>query len=735
MENNYKGGAFSAPPWQLIAEPNPDLWNTNVSQADPLLVIGVGDFGESLLVRFRAFTKFHRSGFCWSKNDLFGLIVPSNPEVCKQDGTFFKYSMNKIRDLRDLADFLRNGNPKCVVAFDVSEQTSYDIVIELLTYLDDLRDLRNGYFPVDLVALVNEGKDEGLQSARIRTISLWQQNGRHNLENTRQITLIDNAYLVKQEINSEETINKSVLCLFSLYYSGQPMGQLFQVTSTNWKIFAVNIRAIYVPYDRLVQYKTIKLAREILYESKIQLPVNKQLLDTAYLNSVRGEQEFANSWHSFNKSTCNEKVTHLTKIINSQNEFQKWEKMYLFSLWSGEYFKEINGFIKKVPDCQEVITKKLDDYEHEALQSLTGIRNNSVMRWVVDGDVRSQADSIVSSFVTEGQIDSIKREITKRISFEIESGSNGQPKFSLICEPGKAQPRFWIDGNSTHKDYISFLNNLLSLIARQLETALVQYLNGTPNSSLIINDTAAEFLTGIPEAIPGNENDKKIFFSSEIYRQTGSLDHRLKNLQQGKIQESGLALAVLVESDVNYKSFPNHILYLKNNIEDKRLRSVFDLERKWDNTLLHEFSPKTLLYMGNYRAVKLFSHAVIAGLIKFDLTKGGWVAEGLAEMGPVKLGDNKRQESNLTSLLQAFRYFTLDGIVNVLGFTPFSNPEQHSKFLDRLETELTKSNHALLPENWIDTLPTETQYVLNQQQRVEQADLVYLFKSIIKNCD
>ena len=201
------GGAIKAPPYLGLLKEDSSLWAMNTPQIDSLFIIGIGDYGESVLNKFKDFTKYYRTGFSWDQESLLGIIIPNGSDIDTTERSFLKLSLDCIENKNYLTTrFLSQDNLRCVIIFDLTDTASFGLLKELLFFLDELRTKVSRDFPVSIIASVEENlrEDLSIHSARLRTITMWQQNARHNASKTRQSTLLDHAFMLKNLIPFSE---------------------------------------------------------------------------------------------------------------------------------------------------------------------------------------------------------------------------------------------------------------------------------------------------------------------------------------------------------------------------------------------------------------------------------------------------------------------------------------------------------------------------------------------------
>lgn len=698
MFANYAGGAYEAPPYLNVNIDDTHQWAANAG-IDPLIIIGIGDYGESLLLKFRAFTKFYRSGFSWSQDSLLGMIISETPNTRQIERSFLKISLDRNEDIQHLVSkFLNHGNPRCVIALDLTNRGSLSIAKELLFLLDEIRDQRNIYFPVEIIASVDENLTQGQlgnQSARIRTLSIWQQQGRHRPESRRDrdTALLDNVFLLKKYPNLDVTINKSILSLYCLFHSTRPLNELLNQEIHLNKMFAIDLRAIYIPYQKLVEYQAIELTKSILFD-KEGLFLRNNINFNKTVEQLQKDPEVIQTYHRLNRTPDQKKKIFLRNLMNSPNDPYKWEKAHLLAHWFG--FGTIKDFSKRIGNISPLLFNELEDRTRSVLNLLNQMNQDPVLRSTVAGNVNEIQEALAPLF-SKAQIKEIKQDVLQWL-------------FRLLFETNDLQVE-------------RFLDKLISYVYSRLESTCILNLQ-TPQFKMVINHDAARYLEQIPDAIPGRENNHKIFLASPNYV-PNDIFNPLAGLQDKPIAEPGLALVVLVESGVDHKSYPTNTLYQNEHIEDIRMRNAFALERNWAGQLVYEFSPKTLLYMGNKQAVELFFKALIVRVIEYDFFQRVWYIKDFYKGNDKLLLGSPEMNFTLESLLEAFQNFTLDRIQDIVGCQPFFNIEKaHEQFLNQLEQYLAQQDREPLP---VDRLPGQAHELQIAKQTAEQRDFIYLY--------
>lgn len=720
MFDNYAGGAYEAPPYLNANMDDPNLWAANAG-IDPLIIIGIGDYGESLLLKFKAFTKFYRSGFSWSQDSLLSLIISETPNTYQIERSFLKISLDRDEDIQRVVNrFLIQGNYRCVIALDLTNRGTFSIARDLLFLLDEIRAQRSIDFPVEIIASVDKNLTQGqlgYQSARIRTLSIWQQQGRHRPGRRREIALLDNAFLLKKDVNYEVTINKSVLGLYSICHSTRHLHQLINQRFQGNKTFAIDLRAVFVPYQKLIEYKAIELTKSILFDEENLFSQNDRQFDDVVGQLVK-DLEVIQTYHRLNRTPDQEKKIFLRNLMNSPNDPYKWEKAHLLAHWFR--FGIIKDFAKRIGNISPLLFNELGDRTRSVLNLLNQMNQDPVLRSTVAGNVNEIQVALAPLF-SKTQIDDIKKDVLGRLSFET---NEFEAWLSFDHNEDDRQNPCRIMFNSNDGQVEGFLDKLISYVYSRLESTCILSLQ-TPLFNMVINHDAARYLEQIPDAIPGIENNHKIYLSSPNYIPQ-EIYNPLIGLQRGSIAEPGLALVVLVESGVDHKSYPTNTLYQAQHIEDERMHNSYSLERNWAGQLVYEFSPKTLVYMANLRAVKLFFEALILGAVEYDIYQEAWFISGFHPANEKIRLANQDVDVNdsLESLVNAFQYFTLDGIAHEFGTHPFSTIERHANSLNLLEKYLAQLDREPLP---VDRLPGQAYKLPNAQQAALQSDFIHLY--------
>ena len=731
------GGALTAPPYLGLLQEDSFLWAMNTPQIDPLFIIGIGDYGESVLHKFKDFTKYYRTGFSWDQKSLLGMIIPNVAGIDTTERGFLKLSLDCIENKNYLTTrFLSRDNLRCVIIFDLTDTASFGLLKELLFFLDELRTKVNRDFPVSIIASVEENlrEDLGIQSARLRTITMWQQNARHDASKTRQSTLLDHAFLLKKDSSNELTINKAVLCLYSVFHSKRPLEHLVKDERT----FAMDLRAIYTPYEKLLHYEAIGLTKSILFDQKdIFFHDNSKFDENVGIVSL--DQSVIELYRKNLHTTKNqEKLTLIQNLLGIKNDLYKWEKVYLLVSWLELNEGDACAFAQKISHVGQIFFEKLEESRKSTLRSLNESKQDPLIRWIARDDMQEEIESLSNAMFTNAQLELIKTEASKKISFIVDENLKIKLCFSSHVKSSNHTTGMHINADSGDDQIIAFLHNIFAFVYSRLETELIRYLDGFPiryldgfpKDSLVVNDMASQFLVQIPDAVPGKENNKKYFLSSPVNRPQDIINP-LMGLESGEIVEPGLAIVVLGETEVDYKSYPSQITYKKRHIEDTCLENAFSLERDWSGNLLHEFSPKTLVYMKNIRAVKLFFEALHAGAIFYDDYEKSWIIEGFHPDGENVRLSNLDQEDTLDTLVKAFQFFVLDGIEHQLGTLPFSTVEAHEDSLGRLERYLRQPEAQQKTLDWIERLVNGPDHLLIFQKTAEQNDFTFLYNYFI----
>lgn len=699
-----QGGAHVAPPWAIEASLDPTHWYQDNTHHAPLLIIGIGAYGKEVLTGFREFTRFHRSGFCWTEDKLMGLIITDDQGVANTDPFYFWRSIGQLESIEHLISAFFGGahgaNPSCVIVFDIKEDASFSNVKTLLASLQTISRQMNNLVTVSLMVRVygNDLLVAKKQSARIRTFSLWQQNGRHQFGETNSTSLINHVFMLKQE--DDQQAKKSVLCLYSLFHSGRPLQEMFQnPMPQNARMLAMDLRAVKVPYVALHRYTALKLSADIL---RRWFHVNQ--LTQSEQGRIAKDANVLGEYRNIQAAKDDRKWQLLANILNSLDE-TKWYKVALYAHWLGLNYHGISKFFNQIISLNLLTGKVYGDYMGQVLKALTQNAQDSVIRSLIEGNnVEAEIQALSAQYYAPDQMAILTEEIESMMTFRL-GMANEPPCFTFTINNPRTVYSF--SANSNDEELKRFLDGFLSYVDLRLEILLTNYLDRQPEDYLNITPAMEGFLATIPDAVPGLENNLKIYVASLQTEQGRNRFGMLAPLQFRAITKSGLAIVALGESHVDYKSYPRAVVYQQQNIDDLRLRNIFQLEpRDWRGNVIHEFQTRTIFYLHNLRSVELFFKALRACVLVYDVERQTWlISANEVANNPILLGRTMDQpEGSFASLLLPFRNFTLDGILPP-GYDPMAS-NQYPETLNRLEAYLNNNRNENMAEVFTqDTIP------------------------------
>ncbi len=725
LGRNAEGGAILAPPWNIDLNENAFAWRQDPAHNIPLLLIGVGRFGEAVLKRFRHLAKFHRSGFSWASDQILGLIiVPDQQNLYELDGFFVKVSLDYLDQVEKLLyKFINGRNVRCGIISDINDEDFFSVVEELLLFLDSNYHGRN--LETDLITKYSSNRITiRRQSARLRAISVWQQQGRYSLEHDRDSALVNRVFYISPEATEEETLDKAALSLYTIFHSRRFVMAFLEGHQQKDKNLIINLRAIETPFDELIKYEALRLLEELLFDEQVLFSrtknLNEQVLSSR--DDVLGFYREATK-HNFGHA----KTIISEYLINSRDE-QKWEKAALVTNWCGradtQNYQELDRFIRKNNVIGTEIDEHLENAKDKIRALLVNRSENSVLRWHYLNAIDGAIESMNRPLFSDDQLDAIKNEFSQTIGYVVD---DGQIPF-LLWNPTGNQENVRIDLESLQPLIEDFVDVFRKLIQEKLESVLIRNLDAGLPLTLTIDNSACDFLVNIPEAISGRKDERSFFLVSEQFNPANRL-HRIHNLELINTSESGLALTVLLESVGSYRNHPGYTDYRRSDIEHRSLKNAYNFERDffgWD----HEFSTRTLLCLINLRATELFFKALATGIIRKDLHDNNWyLLFPDDERIPLFGNEAQRDKTVLSSLYDAYRFFCIEGIDHKNAGSQRFNRMMYEKTLDKIEglLETKEQNRGVWDEIARQAESSQEQLL---DARREQEDLIYLYKRI-----
>lgn len=719
LNHNLDGAIFFAPSLSNIEAVRLQQRNVTDSFGFPLLIIGIGQLGESVTKEFKKFTKYHRSGFSWSSEKLARFSVVQGSDVYEEIGDLTRISLDRFADVAwSMQQFLR-GSPssRCVLIADLSDKAVFKLVEHTLGLMYSW-DGPSTLTPPDLLLSVDKTNNLGTQSARVRLISIWQDLGCQLEDDQKEAQMVSRAFFVSQESSEKNTIMKMVLSLFSLYHADQPLALQLQ----NRNNVAVNFKAIHVPFKELIELQSIELTRKLFLGDNYYFKL--QPLSDGTVKNLARDPDVLGKWKQISHKPDLDAPRLLLQFLNDSNLAKKWHKLYLLSGWlfnkGYNQFSRLNSFVE---NSNSQALKLTEIAEQEISRLFDEMKKDTIdpfLRWSSKNPERD-AQLLLNGFFPEQQLVEIQARIGSRCGFVMRQ-SDLQPfiyYFPLL-----------FDGTDLLDDHL-YLSDDASIgqlffdcysdIKYLLEEKFIQNQANINAKFLTIDKDTSGFLMDVPELIPGRTQDSWALISHV----TLDMSNAFKQLKSayaevGKISEPGLAILASIEPDVHFLNFPSFQGYLSGDTDDKRLKNAVDLEKNLFGNVLHEFSTSILRYLGNIRAVRLFFEAYRKGLITFDVNKG-WQVKFLAQaFYDRNIRQNPPYDKNIESLVYVFKQFCLDGH-SIPMFNNFFQVN-FANLLHQLETEMMNLEPIPEIDRWFENK------CLNAQG--ESADICFLYKKI-----
>lgn len=722
VNQNLDGANFFAPSLNNNEAISFQPRNVTGALGLPLLIIGVGKFGELVLKEFKEFTRYHRSGFSWSPERMARFAIVQGNEIYEEVDDLTRISFDRFPDVAwGMYQFLRTSDKaRCVITANLSDRDSFKLVENMLGDIC-LWNSQGSITPPELLLCANQQNNLGPQSARVRQISIWQEYGRQLEHNPENVQMVSRAFFVSQEPTEDFTIKKMALSLFTLYHEDQPLALQLQGS----KNIAVNFKAIDVPFKELIELQAIALTRKLLLGDDNFFNLEPRSLET--VNELARNPDVLNKWQLLKQMSDLDAARLLNQFLNEKNLTSKWPKLYLLSAWliqkGYNQFNSLINFIKNSNSHAIQLSNITEKQRTEIADELKNDTNHPLLRWSSQNP-DEDALSFLGDFFPDQQLNDIQARIGSRCGFVMRE-SDLKPFIFFIPLPFDGNDRindhlYLSDGeNSQSVEQLFF--DCYSDIKYLLEEKFVQNQSSINAKFLFIDKDTSAFLMDVPELIPGRTQDSWALIShSTLNMSDASNQLRAAHADAGRISEPGLAILTSIEPDVHFLNFPSPNGYLSKDTDDERLKNAVDLEKSLNGKVLHEFSTSILRYLGNTRAVRLFFEAYRKGLITFDVDKG-WQVKFLAQtFYDRNIRQNPPYDKNIESLVYIFKQFCLDGH-SLPMFNSFFQ-DNFVNLLDQLETEMMNLEPIPEIDKWFENKCLNTQG--------ESADICFLYKKI-----
>lgn len=717
--NNLAGAKIFAPTIGNLNSYSTSPLNNTGKDGTPLVLIGVGQFGESVIKKFREFTRFHRSGFSWAADHMSCYSIPFEDDTYEDHDGLTRISANRFSEVCwSIRTFLStDGLSKCILIADLSATEGFADIEKLLNVFNTAQ-LDGFQIIPDLLLSVDMGGNLGHQSARVRHISIWQEYGPQIVGENKQGPLVSRAFFFSKEELEDNTLQKAALGLYCLYHSTQPFYKIEGFREA--KNLAVNIRAFDFPYKELIDLQAVRISRKVLIGNESLFGPEPE--PHGLVSVIAQQAEVISKWNEISENNYKEALSVFTNLLNSKGLECRWLKINLLSDWcvqkGNRRFSSLKSFSGDSNNRFKHINEVLDNKEKEILSLLEEKSGDPFLRWESHPNTEGAASELLNIFFPDEKQKNIQAEIAQRCGFAIlDSTPSVDPKAFYIPLSSSGtdgfQQYFYSTENTAMESLIRLCNDCLSDVRQLLELSLTQTPITFNSKFMHFGKTMCDFLLGVEELIAGRTSDVLCLISgNNVY--LNSAPQRIKDAynQVRHIQESGLAAMFLIERDVNFSVFPSTGAYHKSESKDTRLQCALDYEKHWDGTFLQILSPSTVLYLRNRRAVEVLFQALRRDMISFDLNSG-WFFSDFRDIGCF-YDSNRRARppylKTLTSLIFAFRQFWL-------------LPEIDN-YLPQLENEIGMNEPKSYVDDWI--LNNKSEPLKN----VEIQDFRFLYKRI-----
>lgn len=714
LNHNLDGANFFAPSLSNIKAVRFRQRNVTEIIGFPLLIIGIGQLGESVTKEFKTFTKYHRSGFSWSSEKLARFSVVQGSDVYKEIEDLTRISIDRFADVAwNMRLFLQTSPlSRCVLIADLSDKAVFKLVEDTLGLMYSW-DGPGTLTPPDLLLSADNTQNLGAQSARVRLISIWQDLGRQLEHDPKEAQMVSRAFFVSQESSEKSTVMKMVLSLFSLYHADQPLA----LELSNRKNIAVNFKAIHVPFKELIELQSLELTRKLFLGDNNYFKL-EPLFDGTVKNLAR-DPDVLEKWKQISHEPDLDAPRLLLQFLNDSNLAKKWHKLYLLSGWlfnkGYNQFSRLNSFVensnshalKLTEIAEQEISRLFDEMKKDTIDPF--------LRWSSKNPERD-AQLFLNGFFPEQQMVEIQARIGSRCGFVMRQ-SDLQPfiyYFPLLFDGTDLLDDHLYLSDNTSIEQLFF--DCYSDIKYLLEEKFIQNQANINAKFLTIDKDISGFLMDVPELIPGRINDSWALISHSTLDISKASNQLKAAYDKGsRISEPGLAILISIEPDVHFSNFPSSKGYLSRDTDDKRLKNAVDLEKNIFGQNRHELSPSILRYLSNIRTVRVFFEAYRKGLITFDLDCG-WQIKFLEKAYYQNKWDSLYGKT-IESLVYVFKQFCLDGHSKSM-----LSPENFEGLLRQLETEMM----SLEPIHKIDQWFEEGSH----NAKGESADICFLYKKI-----
>lgn len=714
LNHNLDGANFFAPSLSNIKAVRFRQPNITDAIGFPLLIIGIGLFGESVTNEFKTFTKYHRSGFSWSSEKLARFSFVQGSDVYEEIGDLTRISIDRFADVAwNMRQFLQTSPlSRCVLIADLSDKAVFKLVEHTLGLMYSW-DGQATMTPPDLLLSVDKNNNLGAQSARVRLISIWQDLGRHLEDDQNEAQMVSRAFFVSQESSEKNTIMKMVLSLFSLYHADQPLA----LELPNRKNVAVNFKAIHVPFKELIKLQSVELTRKLFLGDNNYFKLEP--ISDGTLKNLARDPDVLEKWKQISHKPDLDAPRQLLQYLNDRNLAKKWHKLYLLSGWlinkGYNQFSRLNSFVENSNNQSLKLAEIAEQEKSKLFDELKKDAIDPFLRWSSKNPERD-SQLFLSVFFPDQQLVEIQARIGSRCGFVMRQ-SDLQPFIYYI--PLRFEGADLSDDHLYLSDEASIEQlffDCYSDIKYLLEEKFIQNQANINAKFLTIDQDTSGFLMDVPELIPGRINDSWALISHK----TLDMSQASKQLTAAyskncRIPEPGLAMLISIEPDVHFSNFPSSKGYLSGDTDDKRLKNAVDLEKNLFGKDLYELSPTILRYLSNIRTVSVFFEAFRKGLITFNVNKG-WQIKFLEEAYYEK-NVKPPYPKTIESLVYVFKEFCLDGHSKSM-----LSPDIFEGLLRQLKTEMM----SLEPIHKIDQWFEEGSH----NAKGESADICFLYKKI-----